>query len=193
VVPYGVPAAPANLGGAANGTSITWTWQAPNMNGGSFVRYEYRVDGQGSWTSQTGTSVSRNFSCEESHWLQVRAVNTGPAGEKTGGESRTGNIATSTCPRPPTVSISFLPQLASNQYCPNCQPVQVTVSNFAPGNYTVTCDSSIGPEGFVSFTIAVDGNGNGSRNSDNYCEWGNGITAWVFVNGVRSDTIGPHN
>ncbi len=90
------------------------------------------------------------------------------------------------------MNISFLPQLASNQYCTNCQPVQITVSNFTPGTYTVTCDSSIGSDGFATFSISVDGAGNGSRNSDNLCEWGNGITAWIFVNGVRSNTIGPH-
>lgn len=71
----GILAAPANIvatpGGG--GTSFTATFDAVS---GSVLRYEYRLDSTGSWTSN-GTSTSISGSCTAApHILNVRAVDT---------------------------------------------------------------------------------------------------------------------
>ena len=82
--PAGTPPAPDNLSAEPADRKVTLTWEEPANDGGSpILRYEYRVDGTGDWTSVgldeevpvTGLTNGRPYRFE------VRAVNEQGEGE----------------------------------------------------------------------------------------------------------------
>ena len=73
------PSAPLNLSVKPGDEEVILTWDAPQSDGGAAIlRYEYRVDGSGSWTS-TGTNLYAavtGLTNGRQYAFEVRAVNT---------------------------------------------------------------------------------------------------------------------
>ena len=73
-----VPTAPRNLTATAGDMMVTLSWTAPASDGGdSIIRYEYNVDGSGTWTStgQQTTATVTGLINGQLYNFGVRAVN----------------------------------------------------------------------------------------------------------------------
>ena len=78
-----VPSAPLNLTAVAGDMMVTLSWSAPASDGGdSIIRYEYNVDGSGTWnsTGQETTATVTGLTNGQLYTFGVRAVNDAGAG-----------------------------------------------------------------------------------------------------------------
>ena len=78
------PDAPTGLSATVSDQEVDLIWTAPASNGGATIlRYEYELDGSGSWTSTGGTATSTTvtgLTNGQSYTFRVRAVNRVGAG-----------------------------------------------------------------------------------------------------------------
>ena len=78
--PLAAPGPPRNLSSTVTGSTIRWSWDAPNT-GGAVARYEYRISATGTFAGAwQDNSTSRTFSLTglsqgATRHIQVRAVN----------------------------------------------------------------------------------------------------------------------
>jgi len=121
----GAPASVTNLKATAGNGRVTLKWKAPNNNGSSITRYQYRqrtgTGKWGSWKVLSGSGVSRNvtkLSNGRSYDFQIRAVNKN-------GSAFESNIVNVT-PRKPPAAIKKMKATAGDR--------QVTLSWTAPNN-----------------------------------------------------------
>ena len=80
----GPPGPPRNLRGAGGEKRVALSWSAPENDGGSAItRYEYEVDGSGSWTNAGAelTATATGLVNGQAYAFRVRAANTVGAGE----------------------------------------------------------------------------------------------------------------
>ena len=80
----GPPSPPRNLRGAGGEKRATVSWSAPENDGGSAItRYEYEVDGSGSWTNAGAelTATASGLVNGQAYAFRVRAMNAMGAGE----------------------------------------------------------------------------------------------------------------
>lgn len=184
-----VPAAPS-ISGSVSGTTINWNWTEPSGNGAAITGYEYRVNG-GGVNSTTGRSLGIDVGYSQTRTIEVRSLNA--AGNRSGWAS---NSQTTPPPPPPPPSVT-IEKGADAQGKPgcvsaNCRYLVVRLRSFAPNTtYAVDCRSSRFPSNWcytstTSYSIRTDGAGNidSSVYYFGYCE-----DVWVFVNGVRSNTV----
>jgi hypothetical protein len=105
------------------------------------------------------------------HSIQVRAIDsTGQAGAI--GSTSASSIA-------PVVTPYKGPDASAK--CGGCNYIGVRVSGIAPGTYSVKPVTSPGSNGYVAYTLRVDGNGNGSAvgTSANGGDWFGFPNGWV--------------
>jgi len=183
VNPFGRPGTPS-VNAGVNGTTITWSWGAPNGNGRPIQNYKLWLDGSPlDFGYGTQTSYSRSFGYSEGHTLTVSAVNTG------GSESAQGSAGATTVGPPQSVSLSKGPSgYWSDCYTSPCSRLHVQTSGIS-GPLNVQCQTthqangSVGPWGtYYSYTT--------SSNPSEQCYFGYpGYEVRVVVNGVVSNVI----
>jgi hypothetical protein len=114
------------------------------------------------------------------HWVRANGVES--------------NHATWTAtPQPPPPPPQPLPPrqvvtLARGPAAPHGYRYAITLRNFAANsNVAVTCHDSVDPNGFYTFTLHT--NGNGDATTQSYCYSGDGPDHWARANGVESNHV----
>ncbi|MCR2784691.1 MULTISPECIES: Ig-like domain-containing protein [unclassified Microbacterium] len=136
VVPFGPPNTPG-AGASASGTSITFSWSPPALNGRDIARIEINIAG-GGWENVGAQNGSRavDYGHAQHHTIQVRVVDT--EGQVSGVASA--SARTSDPPPPPSArSVKGSPR--PEQGCVHmCYNLAVTTSaNFPAGSYRYQC------------------------------------------------------
>ena len=203
-MPYGPPYAPL-VNAVASGDSITYSWSGGGDNGLAVASYVVYIDGaQTTWSSSPNQVT---YSCGTTHSIYARVLDTA---NQESAASNTVSATTQTCippPPPQTATVSEGAEDTSYSGCSSsaCHLIDVTVSGFAQGTYTVwyssdcaghtdtVCDGyGQGGENFISETIKVGANGDGSSASAVFGY--PGANVWVNVgakwpDGVQSNKV----
>ncbi|MCS5715995.1 Ig-like domain-containing protein [Herbiconiux sp. CPCC 205716] len=160
-VPFG-PLAQPSVSASGNAKSVTLSWSAPAGNGRPITSIEVYIDGNLSSNAGNGT-VTVGDAYSESH--SIRVVVKDSAGQTSSNETRA-----SSKDAPPKGAF-----LSSWKSCdgtgltngPPCVRMKITVENFL-GQSSVFCEWTGGE--YLSTTIPVDGNGNGSKELNWYTQ-----------------------
>ena len=153
-IPYG-PVRNPSVSATADGTSITFRWNAPNENGRAITKMQIRIDG-GNWQDVAlNNSRTNNYGYSERHTIDARAQ------DAAGQWSNVVSDAATTMARPQPSAQTVKGASGSWGDCSSgsCAYMAVTVKNFPAGNYALRCN---------------DGNSS----------WGGGSTTWVPANGT---------
>lgn len=151
VRPFAAPAAPA-VTPARDGGSASWSWPAVSANGRPIVGYEVRV-GSGSWTMQTGRTVSRSIGVGDSIEVCVRTV---AEGDTPSSARLTSRADCKTVTRPaPTARVTNSDEHQTVTGCSTwatCYRVRLLLTDVPNGSYEFEC------HGGRTFTFTVSGN-----------------------------------
>jgi hypothetical protein len=85
IVPYGAPGSPI-VTGQANGTTVEWTWTAPDGNGRTVIGYVTKLDASSYSAASQSTSFRATFGDEAAHTLCVKALTNGDVGRNESSE-----------------------------------------------------------------------------------------------------------
>lgn len=151
--PYTNPARVPPLDVSRDGGTATWSWSAPDSNGGRSIKH-YQLSGA---SNTTTTSRNASVSIAEGQTLRlcVRAVNNGDDPNRT--TSKDERCADVYRPVPPaTITLSrgsLVPANPATMTCTTCYSLTITVSANAPtGNYSVHMDN---PPSSVTFNNPI--------------------------------------
>lgn len=181
--PYGQPRAPGAPSASRSGNTMTWTWPAADLNGGQFVHYQVSHN-NGGWQNRSGTSFEHSVACGQTHSIRVRAVNTGPAGNKVGEIRQSGIQTTEPCQ---SVTITWGDPVTCDSGG-SCRWLRVELVGIGPP-YAAQCQSrTIGTTGWSTWW-------NSSLNDQSrVCHWGVSNTeVRIVVNGVASAPLRTWN
>ncbi|HQZ48015.1 MAG TPA: Ig-like domain-containing protein [Microbacteriaceae bacterium] len=129
VAPYG-PIGKPTVTAVQAGQTVKFTWTAPARNGRDFT-VKTSVNGGTLTTAVPSGSMTVGNGYSQTH--SIRVVVTDAAGQTS---EDTKSAVTMTAPPPPaSASISR----GASGGCGGCNYYQLNVSNFTPGNYTLTC------------------------------------------------------
>lgn len=186
VVPYGVPGQPS-VSGSVNGQTLNWNWNTPSGNGRPITEFRVYLDG-GLVQQGMSTSFSRGFGYSETHTVSVEAVN--QRGASTRGSNAQRTVDAPPPPQTVTIEKSGSAQGLAGCSTSNCAYMTVRLRNLpANASLGVDCRSSRFSSNWCdapSYTIRTDGAGNADSRVYyyGYCD-----DVWVFVNGIRSNTV----
>lgn len=177
-IPYGAVGAPS-VTARATGRDITFTWSAPAPNGRPIDRMEIRIDNGGWEPVQRNGSRTGTYQYSTTHSIDVRAVDT------EGQTSRVVSASARTVDRPTPTAKTGIGQRGNwPDECTTetCAYMTVTVKDFEPGTYTLSCNSEPGPYGgtWGTGTYTLPANGTVQLR----CFFGDpGKRAWVSIQG----------
>jgi hypothetical protein len=173
-LPYGPPYAPW-VTAVASGNTVIYSWGGGGDNGLGVQTYAVFVDSTPVMDMSAPGSYSYTYSCGQTHSVYAYVQDT--AGEDSP-NSGPASAATQACAPPQTVTVSEGAEDTSYSSCTStaCHLIDVAVSGFAPGTYTVwyssdcaghtdtLCDDygAGSPENFISEKLTVGANGQGS-------------------------------
>jgi large repetitive protein len=192
VVTNGPPSAPPSGSCNRNGSSLDVNWQQASARGSrTIVSYRISLDGGGTQDigNRTSWSYGSRPSDGASHSVQVYAWD-----GQDQGPGLNINGPNCTDPPPPTATITWDGSAPSSK-CngdTTCGYIDLRVSNFAPGTYTVKWYDDYPDNGvWYSDSISVGSDGTGASIQGHWFAWGNRHCAiWVVVNSTTtSNTI----
>ena len=191
VVTNGPPSAPPNGSCNQNGSSLGVNW-SPATPTGSRTITSYRISLDNGGLTDIGNVTSYNYGSRPSdgagHTVQVYAFDGQDQGP---GLNIPGPNCTDPPPPPPPTATVTWDSPAPSSNCnndPTCWYIDISVSHFPPGTYTVKWYDDHPDNGvWYTDTIRVGSDGTGAVNKDHWFGYGgNHYAIWVTVNGIRS-------
>jgi hypothetical protein len=138
-VPYGKPGSPA-VTATASGTSITYHWSPPAVNGRRITAAQVQIDGTQVSTATSGTITKSGYGYSTTHTVKVRVKDT--AGQWSGWVSKSAKTVAK--PTPSATPGKGASGTWSNPPCTtsSCAYGKVTYKNLPKGDYKIYCNGT---------------------------------------------------
>lgn len=177
VTPLAAATAPGGFTAELSGTSANLSWSAPDLRGGTFVRYQVTASGRSSKSTTERSATFTGLSKGSRVTFTVRAITRAPDGRTLTGAAATRSLSVPA----QSVTVSRGPHDCDAQYPQeHCYRMHVVMRGFAPNtHYEIKPHSTDSDYGNPGSGQETDSSGYVSFNAFEY--YGTGHYVWVTV------------